>query len=152
MPVWSDCLSIFGQMRPIQPIWGIIQPALCSLLQCWYQCSHPWSVDDERCVKPELILRLAVFLAAHCRQTPPCPEKALYTMCLVQRSAHSHLKQEVCKCVVEEEVEPWLAQSWVEKRATVKTSSQLVQIQRCGKYTPAMDTKCGFNASLIPNA
>ena len=42
MPLWSDCLLIFGQMRPIQP-------ALCSLLR--YQCSHPWSVDDERCVQ-----------------------------------------------------------------------------------------------------
>ena len=59
-------------------------------------------------------------------------------------------QQEVCKCVVEEEVGPQLAWSWEGgrgERATVKILAQLVQIHTPEKCTHATDKKLDRNVS-----
>ena len=76
--------------------------------------------------------------------------------CDSQCSPQAGQQQEVCKCVVEEEVGPQLAQSnpFQGGRATVKILAQLVQIHMLVRreYTLATSKEQEHSVSLMLNA
>ena len=71
--------------------------------------------------------------------------------CDSQCSPQAGQQQEVCKCVVEEEVGPQLAQSnpFQGGRATVKILTQLVQKHNWCKCTTGAKTHAGANTQLV---